>query len=103
MKKALIIILLISAVMGLNFVCADSESEIRHANIRLDGEESEMENAGDETNREDLNDVKSNLKEEIINKHSSISKQVSGNGRAIGFFIFLSLLGMVGIKYLKRE
>ena len=33
MKKALIILLLISAVMGVNFVCADTESEILNGDI----------------------------------------------------------------------
>ena len=100
MKKALIILLVISAVMGGNFVWADSEIEIRQDNIRFDEDDPNMENAESKTNKED---DKNYLKEEIINKHANLSKQVSGNGRTIGIILFLTLLGMVGIKYLKRE
>ena len=100
MKKALIILLVLSAVMGGNFVWADSEIEIRQDNTRFDEDGPNMENAEYKTNNED---VKNYLKEEIINKHTNLSKQVSGNGRTIGIILFLTLLGMVGIKYLKRE
>jgi hypothetical protein len=97
LKKALIILLLISAVMGVNFVCADTESEILNGNIGFEEDDPKMGNV------EANNDVENCLKEEIINRHTGLSKQVSGNGRTIGILLFVSLLAMVGIKYIKRE